>query len=154
MGGLAGRPASRTLPIFWDAPYVGNQAGVHDNLTIGGIDKRVNRAYTGQYPAAVCPIHPNQHSRGTVSQGGAAQVLSVAWRCPYRGPVEKSMICLKCNGFFRVRSPRYEPAPQVDKLVRCPYCGRRNEVVWPMGAAMEIVAEARPVPAAAREWIE
>lgn len=55
--------------------------------------------------------------------------------------MEKPMICAKCNGFFRVRSVRYEPSPPVDKLVRCPYCSKQNEVMWPMGATIEIIAE-------------
>ena len=31
--------------------------------------------------------------------------------------MEQPVICVACNGLFRVQSVRYEPAPQVDKII-------------------------------------
>ena len=60
---------------------------------------------------------------------------------------------MACNGFFRVQSVRYEPTPQADKLIWCPYCGKRNEMKWPMGAEPKILTEAVAKAASkARPW--
>lgn len=49
--------------------------------------------------------------------------------------MEKPVVCTKCSQRFKATGPTSKVKEKIHSIT-CPYCGEKNDVLWPMDASI------------------